>query len=118
VLALAERAVEQSGTPLSRAMLAWMRGMVYFLDGRFRSALTLLDGAARTFAEACPGHVWEQSQAELFAAWAVSHLGDLREISTRIAEIERVARWHDDRFTATLAEGGNSVLPLLATDAV
>jgi serine/threonine protein kinase len=116
IIADAERAAATAGTPLARAMIAWMRGMVAFLDGRYRLAQSLLDGAARLFAETCPGHVWEQAQAELFAAWATSHLGDLRDLAARIAEIERVARWHDDRYTATLASGGNSVLPPLAAD--
>jgi hypothetical protein len=116
ILGEAERAADAAGAPLARAMVAWMRGMVAFLDGRYRLAQSLLDGAARQFAETCPGHVWEQSQAELFAAWSVSHLGELRELANRIAEIERVARWHDDRYTATLACAGNSVLPPLAAD--
>ncbi|HTJ44310.1 MAG TPA: AAA family ATPase [Kofleriaceae bacterium] len=116
IVADAERAADAAGTPLARAMVAWMRGMVAFLDGRYRLAQSLLDGAARSFAETCPGHVWEQSQAELFAAWSVSHLGELKDLANRIAEIERVARWHDDRYTATLACAGNSILPPLAAD--
>src|SRR6185437_298333 len=68
VLAEAERAADRAGTQHARAMVAWMRGMVSYLDGRFRDARTELDRAARVYAEHCPGHVWEQAQAELFAA--------------------------------------------------
>lgn len=112
----AAAAVRTAGTPVAEAQLLWMRGMHAFLIGRFKDAVVLLDGAARTFAERCPGRVWEQAQAELFAAWAVSHVGDLRELASRLGELERVARWHDDRYTATMAGAGNSVLVPLAAD--
>jgi tetratricopeptide (TPR) repeat protein len=112
----ASAAVKTAGTPLADAQLQWMRGMHAFLIGRFKDAIVLLDGAARAFAERCPGRVWEQAQAELFAAWAVSHVGDLRELESRLGELERVARWHDDRYTATMAGAGNSVLVQLAAD--
>ncbi|HUQ03557.1 MAG TPA: protein kinase [Kofleriaceae bacterium] len=109
-------AVKAAGTPLAEAQLQWMRGMNAFLSGRFKDAIVLLDGAARAFAERCPGRVWEQAQAELFAAWAVSHVGDLGELESRLEELVRVARWHDDRYTATQAGAGNSVLVPLAAD--
>ena len=108
--------MKRSGTPVAEAQLQWMRGMHAFLIGRFKDAIVLLDGAARAFAERCPGRVWEQAQAELFAAWAVSHVGDVKEFESRLAELERVARWHDDRYTATQAGAGNSVLVPLAAD--
>ena len=112
----AAAAVRTAGTPVAEAQLQWMRGMHAFLIGRFKDAVVLLDGAARAFAERCPGRVWEQAQAELFAAWAVSHVGDLRELASRLGELERVARWHDDLYTATMAGAGNSVLVPLAAD--
>ncbi len=115
-LQAAAEAARVAGTPLAAATLAWMRGLNAFLMARFKEAVVLLDGGARAFADGCPGHVWEQAQCELFAAWAVSHVGDLRELDGRLGEIERVARWHDDRFTATLAGAGNSVLIPLAAD--
>ncbi|MBZ0231597.1 MAG: hypothetical protein K8M05_04550, partial [Deltaproteobacteria bacterium] len=112
----AAAAAKSAGTPFAEAHMLWMRGMHAFLIGRFKDAVVLLDGAARAFAERCPGRVWEQAQAELFAAWAVSHVGDLRELENRLGELERVARWHDDVFTATMAGAGNSVLLPLAAD--
>ena len=115
-IADAERAAAAAGTAEPKALCTWMRGMASYLDGRFKDARLELDAAARLYAETCPGHVWEQAQAEMFAAWACSHLGDLRELTNRVAEVERVARWHDDRYTQTQVCSGNSVLPPLAAD--
>ena len=116
VLAEAERAVAEIGSPLPAATLAWVRGMVAYLQGRYRDAARLNDAAARQFAETCPGRIWEQSQAELFAAWSVAHLGDLTELSARIGDLERVARWSDDRYIAAQVRAGQGVLPWLAAD--
>ena len=115
-LAVATAAAASAGTPLADAMLQFVRGMHAFLLGRFKDAVVLLDGGSRAFAERCPGKVWEQAQCEMFAAWAVSHVGDLRELEGRLSELERVARWHDDRHTATMVGVGNSVLIPLAGD--
>jgi hypothetical protein len=115
-IAEAERAADAAGTAEPKALCGWMRGMASYLDGRFKDAKLELDAAARLYAETCPGHVWEQAQAEMFAAWACSHLGDLRDLTNRVAEVERVARWHDDRYTQTQVCAGNSVLPPLAAD--
>ena len=116
LIAEAERAVAEVASPLPAATLAWVRGMVAYLQGRFRDAARLGDAAARQFAETCPGRLWEQSQAELFAAWSVSHLGDLADFSARVGDLERVARWSDDRYVAAQVRTGNGVLPWLAAD--
>ncbi len=116
LLADAERAVTEVGTPLPAATLAWVRGMVAYLQGRYRDAARLNDAAARIFAEKCPGRIWEQSQAELYAAWSVSYLGDLADFSARIADLERIARWSDDRYVTAQVRAGNGVLPWLAAD--
>jgi hypothetical protein len=116
VLAQAERAADAAGVAEPKALCAWMRGMASYLDGRFHDSKRELDAAARLYAETCPGHVWEEAQAEMFAAWSVSHLGDLRDLAARVAEVERAARWHDDRYTQTQVCAGNSVLPPLAAD--
>ncbi len=116
MIAEATRVGRATTAAVPAATLTWMRGLAAYLRADFRAAVPLLDAAARAFAETCPGHVWEQAQAELFAAFAVSHLGELRELASRVSELERVARWHDDRYTATLAGTGNSVLIALAAD--
>ena len=112
----ADAAARRARTPLPAEMVRWSRGIAEFLSGRYREALAELDAAARGLAERCPGQVWELASCELFAAWALSHLGRLDELERRLSELERTARWNDDRFTLALSRTANGVLPFLAAD--
>jgi tetratricopeptide (TPR) repeat protein len=114
----AEAHARRAVTPVPSEIVRWVRGLTLFLQGRYPEALEALDAAARGFAERCPGLIWEQTSAELFAAWALSHLGRLEELERRLGELRRASHWHDDRYTAALARTGNCVLPLLAADRV
>src|SRR5262249_18597522 len=111
-----EDLARSSGSLLATGMVTWTRAIASFLEGRYKDAFTFADAASRHFSEHCPGRVWEQASADMFASWALSHLGELHDLEARRDELERTARWHDDRYTATAAATGNSVLPALAGD--
>jgi serine/threonine protein kinase len=116
LLRRAEVLAGESQSQLAAGMVTYMRCISAFLEGRFRDATTLGDAASRHFAEHCPGHVWEQASAEVFAAWATGHCGELPELEGRIGDIERVARWHDDRYTRALTQLGSGCLLAIADD--
>ncbi len=116
LLAEAEVAARRASSPLPAEMVRWVRGLSLFMQGRYGDALAALDEAVRGLAERCPGQIWEQTSAELFAAWALSHLGRLDELESRLGELRRSSHWNDDRYTGSMARAGNCVLPLLAAD--
>jgi len=81
-----------------------------FLLGRWRTGTEYLLTAEILFREQCTGAAWELAQANTYALWCISYLGDWPEVLRRSSALHEAAREKGDLFT--LANLGTFMLPL------
>jgi eukaryotic-like serine/threonine-protein kinase len=78
-----------------------------------------IEGAERAidlFTTRCTGAAWEATTLRTFLLAALSHLGRVRELTTRLPLILDDARRRGDLFALSLVRTGHSVLAPLAAD--
>jgi hypothetical protein len=94
----ADALAQKIGHPHAIGMATLSAGCVEFLEGRFRPALVLVDGAATILREQCAGVVWELDTAHIFGLWSLICLGRLGELRGRFRCLFQEARERGDRY--------------------
>jgi eukaryotic-like serine/threonine-protein kinase len=99
------------------AMVTLGRGVVAYLEGRWRDAQENCDRAETIFRDQCTGVAWELDTANAFALWGLSHLGEVAELSRRWPILLMQARERGDLYAAmNLSTYLMSVVRLAADD--
>jgi hypothetical protein len=97
VIDLAAQLIATIDDPELPAWLAAARGLVAYMDGRFRVAAEHHDDAVEQL-RSCVGVMWESGGAEVQALWSHFYLGDLRLLMARSETLVEQARNHGNRF--------------------
>lgn len=114
LFAFAEALSEAGAEPYDRAFVLAARGVAECFRSNFRKSLSCLDGAIALLRASSPEARFEFSLWQTWAMIALSHLGEIRELSARArAERERGEQCHD-RFVLQMTDLGRPVLALLA----
>jgi serine/threonine protein kinase len=95
--ALAERA----GEPRVQATMALARGIVAYLQGRWRDSRAHCDRAEALFRERSAGVAWELDTAHTFALWSLAHMGGLAELARRRVVFLKEAQERGDLYAMT-----------------
>jgi len=103
--------------PYGQAMVAFMGALTAFLGGRWRRARELAERAEAIFRDRCTGVAWEVGNSQLFSLWSLFYLGELGELSRRVAVHLREAQQRGDIFAAaSFRTGVTSAASLLRDD--
>jgi hypothetical protein len=117
LMKLAEELAHRGENPYPVAMVTLARGAAAYLEGRWRDARDDCDRAETIFRDQCTGVAWELDTAHAFALWALSHLGELAELSRRWPILLAQARERGDLYAAiNLSSYLMSVVRLAADD--
>lgn len=101
LFALAERLANECGHPHAVALVTVARGTAGCMLGDWRKARDLCQRADVMLREQCTGVAWELSIAHLYALFALSYLGELRELGAQLPQYLKEAGERDDVNTAT-----------------
>jgi eukaryotic-like serine/threonine-protein kinase len=82
------------------AMVTLGRGVVAYLEGRWKEAQEECDRAETIFRDHCTGVAWELDTAHAFALWGLSHLGEVAVLSRRWPILLTQARERGDLYAA------------------
>jgi tetratricopeptide (TPR) repeat protein len=95
-------------------LLPLLRGILSVAAGDYPKARGQLARALRTARERGRAQVWELAVAETYMLWAMTQLGELRAMSTRIQGLLSDAEPRADRFFETTLTTGPCALAKLA----
>jgi hypothetical protein len=117
LLAMAKGLAERVDDGYTSAMVTLARGVAAYLEGRWREAQNECDRAESIFRDRCTGVAWELDTASAFAAWALSHLGEVAELCRRWPILLTQARERGDLYAVmNLGSYLMSVVRLAADD--
>jgi hypothetical protein len=91
-----------------------MSGTAKFLAGFFEDALATCDEAEKLFVTQCTGASWETTTARLFALQSLSHLGRMKELTSRQSVALRAATERGDLNAAVNLRIGHPNLVWIA----
>jgi hypothetical protein len=98
-------------------MVTLARGVAAYLEGRWQVAQEECDRAETVFRDRCTGVAWELNTANAFSLWAMSHQGELAELSHRWPLLLTQARERGNLYAAmNLSSYLMSVVRLAADD--
>jgi serine/threonine protein kinase len=106
LLTRAEGIAHESATPFAKLAAPRMRGLAAYMQGRFADGLQLNDRATGLLLEMAPDEYFAMRHTELYALWALARLGQIRELSSRLARAVREATDRHDVTTSTALRGG------------
>ncbi len=95
-----------------------MRGGQALFASRWRDAVRACDDAVRIFRDHCINVAWEIATASRFCLSALYFLGDLSDMSRRVANELAEARARGDRFAESCSGSGSAVFTWLAAGQV
>ena len=117
LLAAAGALADQSDAPELVALVAATTGIVAFLEGRWRVAHERCAVGERIFRDRCVGTAWEADSAQAFKLWALSYLGEMRELVRAVPQAIHEAEERGDLYAATnLRIGELNFVHLVADD--
>lgn len=93
---LAERLASQTRHPHAIALVCVARGLAGCMLGEWRAALAQCERADALLREQCTGVAWELSIAHLYSLFALSYLGEMRELVKRYPDYVTEARDRED----------------------
>jgi serine/threonine protein kinase/tetratricopeptide (TPR) repeat protein len=103
--------------PYALGMTILARGVTSYLEGRWSEAQENCDEAETTFRERSTGAVWEMNTAQAFSLWALSHQGQIAELSRRWPILLNQARQRGNRYAVmNLSSYLMSIVRLAADD--
>jgi hypothetical protein len=103
--------------PELTALVAATTGIVAFLEGRWRRAHERCSEGERIFRDRCVGTAWEADSAQAFKLWALSYLGEMRELARAVPQAIHEAEERGDLYAATnLRIGELNFVHLVAGD--
>jgi hypothetical protein len=119
LLEMAEGLAHRVDDPYALAMVTLARGVAAYLEGRWHDARESCDEAETIFRDRCTSVAWELDTANAFALWALSHLGQVAELSRRWPILLTQARDRGDLYAAmNLGSYLMSVVRLAADDPI
>jgi tetratricopeptide (TPR) repeat protein len=95
-LSRATELAEQANDARAKAVVRLMRGLVAYLGGDWKVAITECDTAAEMFRSTCTSIAWELSTAILFSLISLGNHGNWAEVRRRLPEIIRIAQGRGD----------------------
>jgi serine/threonine protein kinase len=117
LLAMADNLAHRVDDAYATAMVTMGRGVVAYLEGRWRDAQLNCDRAETIFRDHCTGVAWELDTANAFALWGLSHLGEVAELCRRWPILFTQARERGDLYAVmNLGTYLMSVVRLAAND--
>jgi serine/threonine protein kinase len=117
LLAMAENLAHRVDDAYAPAMVTMGRGVVAYLEARWRDAQINCDRAETMFRDHCTGVAWELDTTNSFALWGLSHLGEVAELRRRWPILLTQARERGDLYAVmNLGTYLMSVVRLAAND--
>ncbi|MDB4970453.1 MAG: Serine/threonine-protein kinase PknA [Myxococcales bacterium] len=116
LLAAAGEIAAKSESTTLQALVAATAGITAFLEGRWHAAARDCADAERMFRDRCIGAAWEADSAQAFSLWALSYLGEMRELSHRVPRAIHEAEERGDLYAATNLRIGELNFIHLAAD--
>src|SRR6185503_11743557 len=96
-----EAIAQRVGHPHAIGLAIWARGIIAYVNGRWKSAADLCEQAAEILRDQCTGVTWELSVAHRFLVSAMVYLGEIGEVSRRVPALLAAALEQGNVFTAT-----------------
>jgi hypothetical protein len=118
VIGIAETLAQRINHPYAKGLVELVRGMMDFSRGRWHGARDHCDRAATILRDRCTGAAWEIDTACGFALWARFYLGDVADLSLRLAKLLDDAQARGDRYAITAFRTSFASLACLAADRV
>ncbi|HTB74361.1 MAG TPA: protein kinase [Polyangiaceae bacterium] len=109
---MARRVAEESKVTEGYALYQITYGICQYVRGQWRAALQTLDVARKQLATA---RRWN-ANANVFAVYALTYLGDLREVKARTALLLADAEQRGDRYTAVNLRASHPIAAWLAAN--
>jgi hypothetical protein len=117
LLAAAREIAAKSESTTLHGLVAATAGITAFLEGRWHDAARDCSEGERIFRDRCIGAAWEADSAQAFSLWALSYLGEMRELSHRVPRAIHEAEERGDLYAATnLRIGELNFVHLVADD--
>ncbi len=111
-----EAIAQRVGHPHAIGLAIWARGIIAYVNGRWKSAADLCEQAADILRDQCTGVTWELSVAHRFLFSAMVYLGEIGEVSRRVPALLAAALEQGNVFTATDLRTRLNVIWLAADD--
>ena len=92
LLTAADELARQAGEPYPLGMAELAHGVADYLECKWKAAHTHCDRASDILRENCTGVRWELNTTCAFGLWALSHLGEVAELSRRWPQLLADAR--------------------------
>ncbi len=102
--------------PYSTAWTLLAEGSASYFEGRFRNAFEHCDRAGTGFRDRCNGALWEIATTSTIGSWALFQLGEMAELSRRVAALTQEARERGDLYLLTSSRIGMANSIRLAAD--
>ena len=112
----AESIAQRVGHPHAIGLAVWARGIIAYVNGRWKTAAQLCGQAAEILRDQCTGATWELSVAHRFQFSALVYLGEIAEVSRRVPGLITAALEQGNVFTATDLRTRLNVIWLAADD--
>ncbi len=91
---------KETGQAYTLGMVTLAEGVSSYLECRWSEALEATDRAESFFREHCTGVAWELDTAHAYALWALSHLGQWKELARRYPLLIDEAKERGDLYAA------------------
>jgi eukaryotic-like serine/threonine-protein kinase len=108
--------VERHDSPLLAGHLRLAQGMAALSSHQMRECSTHCRDAERVFRDSCTDAAWELSVAQVCQAWALSTMGQYRELTPKLILYRREAEERGDEWTYTALLGVEAMSLSLASD--
>jgi len=102
LVAMARHTADELGSPeLASFALLGVAGFEFFHRNRFASALALFDSRIRTVLAEPEPEAWSLDMVQTYACMALTHLGDIHELTRRVGALIREAERRGDQYAAS-----------------
>ena len=98
LLSFADKLSQRIDEPLALGMVALARGIIPYLEGKWKTGLEHLDRAEVIFRDRCVGASWHLDTSRTFALWSLNFMGNVAELSRRWYPLEQEARDRGDLY--------------------
>jgi serine/threonine protein kinase len=116
LLRTADELAHRSGNPHAVGMVRLVRGLVAFVQGRWRPGTEMLDEAADFLRDNCTGVDWELNTARVGSLICLYYLGEIVELSRRVPPLLGDADRRGDLLAAASLRGSHPSVMWLAAD--
>ena len=101
LLQAADTLAQRVAHPDALGTVCLVKGIVAYLEGRWKDSRESCDRAEEIFRDRCTGVTWELDTLHTFSLWSLTYLGDLAELGRRWPVLLKEARERGDRYAET-----------------